>query len=170
LKKNPDVRYAKTEKGQDEIKRRTAGLGPRLRSLLVMVDGTTTAGQLAFRLNGLGASVELIDTLVSGGFIRETGDPTMSEKGAGAAPLAGDIRPALANDSMKIGAAKAVLRRYAKLASGVFNERSLNKRVDAAHSGLDIEACLQAFVEYFHAHGNDGAAANVTAELRAATR
>ena len=43
---NPQARFVKTDKGQDEIKNRTHKLEARTRQLLVMVDGGKAASDL----------------------------------------------------------------------------------------------------------------------------
>ena len=43
---DPTAIYAKTEKGQQEMQSRAHGLGLRQRTLLIMVDGRTPAGEI----------------------------------------------------------------------------------------------------------------------------
>jgi hypothetical protein len=60
--------YKKTQKGQEEMARRTV-LGMRERTLLVMVDGKTTAANLLARAQHMPDPQGLLSKLVEGGFI-----------------------------------------------------------------------------------------------------
>lgn len=60
--------YKKTQKGQEEMAHRAA-LGMRERTLLVMVDGKTTAAELLARAQHMPDPQGLLDKLIGGGFI-----------------------------------------------------------------------------------------------------
>ena len=60
--------YRKTAKGQVEIETRAHRLAPRLRSLLIMVDGKRSDADLAQMLP---QAIEALAALVEGGFIAE---------------------------------------------------------------------------------------------------
>lgn len=70
---------AKTPKGADEVKSRTHGLPQKLRTLLIMIDGNSTAGDLLARFGGLPEVETTLDTLLAQGFI-------YARAGAAAAP------------------------------------------------------------------------------------
>lgn len=63
--------FDKTEKGRDEIATRKYHLPPRLRSLLVMIDGKQNADDLLKKVAGLGLTEQAIADLVQDGFIKE---------------------------------------------------------------------------------------------------
>ena len=65
---------AKTAKGVEEIKSRAHGLAQKLRSLLIMVDGAATAGDLLARLGDIPDIEAGLQALVNQGFaeIKET--------------------------------------------------------------------------------------------------
>ncbi len=65
----PDNIYTKTEKGRQEIQTRQFKLAPPLRTLLVMTDGRTRAGELIKQVAALGVNSESIDKLEAEGFI-----------------------------------------------------------------------------------------------------
>jgi hypothetical protein len=69
----------KTAKGLEEVKSRTHGLSQKLRSILIMVDGTATAGALVAKFGGMPEIAAALDTLAQDGFVEAKG-------GAGAAP------------------------------------------------------------------------------------
>ena len=68
--------FEKTDKGREEIATRKYQLPPRLRSLLVMVDGKQTKAQLLKNIAALGMDVRSIDELLDKQFIRETTSPS----------------------------------------------------------------------------------------------
>ncbi|MBS1171041.1 MAG: hypothetical protein H6R01_1959 [Burkholderiaceae bacterium] len=68
--------FEKTDKGREEIATRKYQLPPRLRSLLVMVDGKQTKAQLLKNIAALGMDVRSIDELLDKQFIRETTNPS----------------------------------------------------------------------------------------------
>ncbi|NEX59731.1 hypothetical protein [Noviherbaspirillum galbum] len=90
--------YDKTEKGRDEIATRKYRLTPRLRTLLVLIDGKHTAGDLLKTVGGLGLTDASFTELLAEGYIEST---------AAAAPAPvihittpeGDTLPPLAEDT-----------------------------------------------------------------------
>lgn len=63
--------FDKTDKGREEISTRKYQLAPRMRTLLVLVDGKQPKDELLKKVTGIGLSEESIDELVNGGFIQE---------------------------------------------------------------------------------------------------
>ena len=68
---DPGAVFAKTDKGREEISRRSYGLPPRLRALLVMIDGQTSADEHREKCKGLGNVADMLTTLSAQGFISE---------------------------------------------------------------------------------------------------
>jgi hypothetical protein len=64
---------AKTDAGREALTSRPAGLTPRLRSLLIMVDGKRTVGELDKMLGGDGSAAPLLDQLLAQGWVQTTG-------------------------------------------------------------------------------------------------
>jgi hypothetical protein len=62
--------YEKTEKGREEIATRRYHLAPRLRSLLVMIDGEQTAEKLLQKVAPLGLTDQNLNELLEQEFIR----------------------------------------------------------------------------------------------------
>jgi hypothetical protein len=60
---------AKTAKGLEEVGTRAHGLQQRLRSLLIMVDGTATAGDLIAKFSGIADVETSLEALVTQGFV-----------------------------------------------------------------------------------------------------
>lgn len=86
---------AKTAKGLEEVKARTHGLSQKLRSILIMVDGTATAGDLVAKFGGVPEVGAALDSLVQDGFVEVKGAGAGSSPAtlARAAPSAGLTRP-----------------------------------------------------------------------------
>jgi hypothetical protein len=61
--------FDKTEKGREEIATRKHHLAPRLRTLLVLIDGKQGKEELLKKVAGLGLGEESIDELTRNGFI-----------------------------------------------------------------------------------------------------
>lgn len=59
----------KTEKGRVEVQTRAFRVGPRERSVLIMIDGKTPAKVLLARLSFMKKADQILDELRSGGFI-----------------------------------------------------------------------------------------------------
>lgn len=66
---NDDVTFAKTPAGMREVVSREQGLPPRLRTMLIMVDGSTPAARLRQAAERLGAPADFLDNLESLGLI-----------------------------------------------------------------------------------------------------
>lgn len=69
----------KTPKGLEEVKSRTHGVPQKLRTLLIMVDGTSTVGDILGRFPGITEIETNLEALVAQGFLEAKG-------GASAAP------------------------------------------------------------------------------------
>ncbi|MBT9553022.1 MAG: hypothetical protein IV088_19415 [Hydrogenophaga sp.] len=59
----------KTDKGRDALARRVPELGPRLRSVLIMVDGQRSRAELDQLCAGLGGGADLLEQLLAHGWI-----------------------------------------------------------------------------------------------------
>jgi pyruvate/2-oxoglutarate dehydrogenase complex dihydrolipoamide acyltransferase (E2) component len=77
---------AKTAKGLDEIKARTHGLPQKLRSILIMVDGNATAGDLIGKCGGVPEVEAALDGFVKDGFVEIKGRAAAAPPAAPAAP------------------------------------------------------------------------------------
>lgn len=64
--------YDKTDKGREEIATRKYQLAPRLRSLLVLIDGKQTVADLLKKIVGLGLNEQNIHDLFEQGLIAES--------------------------------------------------------------------------------------------------
>lgn len=62
--------FDKTDKGREEIATRQYHLAPRLRTLLLLVDGKQSAADLLGKVGSLGLTEESVTELLENGFIR----------------------------------------------------------------------------------------------------
>ncbi len=172
---NPNVRFTKTEKGQDEIRNRTHRLSPKLRQMLVLVDGTKPIGELVAAAASLGGDATVLELLVRDGFIAPIDGPAA----AAPAPARSNVPPAVPaaaappaaapapDDPAKVSAAKMAMRSYIKLAAGMLEARALNKLVDGVHSTDEALRCLAALRQRLAGGDRAEALANLDAELAA---
>ena len=78
--------YRKSAKGLDEIQNRTNRLAPRLRQVLIMVNGKKALGALAAEASALGDIAQYLTELEAQGFIEETSNDSASRNNAPVAP------------------------------------------------------------------------------------
>lgn len=62
--------FDKTDKGREEIATRKYQLAPRLRTLLVLVDGKQSVGELLKKVAGIGLTEDSIASLLNDGYIQ----------------------------------------------------------------------------------------------------
>jgi len=104
-----DTRYRKTGSGTDAIATRHPGLAARQRSLLILVDGRRTAGELAMLTAAFGDTEELLQALLSQGFI-EAVDQVHAVP-SGPAPLASAPAPLVAAAAVPLAKARSLASR-----------------------------------------------------------
>lgn len=75
---------AKTAKGLEEVKSRAHGLAHKLRTMLIMVDGVATVGEILAKFGGVPEIGAALDTLARDGFVEVKG----VKGGAATAPAA----------------------------------------------------------------------------------
>lgn len=71
---NAESILVKTDKGAEEIATRKYKLDPKLRTLLIMVNGTASAAQLAQKFAGIGDIQPLLARLAKDGYVKEAGN------------------------------------------------------------------------------------------------
>lgn len=78
----------KTPKGLEEVKSRTHGVPQKLRTLLIMVDGTSTVADILGRFPGIAEIETNLETLVAQGFLEGKGGTAAPAAPSPAAPAA----------------------------------------------------------------------------------
>ena len=98
----------KTDKGRDAMARRAPELGPRLRSMLILVDGKRNVAELDKLGAGLGGGAALLEQLLEHGWIAPhdpNGQPFQSTAPLADSPPAPVAAPALSTASSSTAAA-----------------------------------------------------------------
>ena len=98
MPKSTDI-VSKTPEGVQELKSRAHKLAPRLRSMLVMIDGGLNVGQLEEAASRLGAPADFIDTLLAEGLVALKPSAASS---ASASSAAASVAPAPTLESVEI--------------------------------------------------------------------
>ena len=83
---NPDQVFQKTDKGREEIAKRTYRLDARRRMLLILVDGQSSAESLAAKVAHVEGSETFLQSLWTEGFIEPVGEALATAPAVGAAP------------------------------------------------------------------------------------
>ena len=85
--------YRKTALGLAEIKDRKLKLSPRLRTMLILVDGVQTEEMLQEGAAGVGAPPDFIAQLVAAGLVERVGEVVEATRAASPMPRAADAGP-----------------------------------------------------------------------------
>jgi len=128
---SPDSVLSKTHKGAQEIATRQNKLDPRLRALLIMVNGKATAAELAEKF-GHADIAPMLEQLAAQGLIQETG---------AAAPAAGG------GDGLK--RAQLEICSHLREALGA-DADSLTEKIEACKSAAEVRAYLEARRQIFN--------------------
>jgi hypothetical protein len=117
------ILYRKTDKGRAEVETRAHRLLPRLRQILILVDGRRTDDELS-RLIGADAAGTLT-ALRDQGFIQtfatlaDSQPPRMSEPAAAAAPAAEPALKAPSSDALRRDAVRMLTEQLGPAAEGI---------------------------------------------------
>ena len=133
---------AKTAKGAEELKSRAHGLAQKLRSLLIMVDGTSTAGDLLAKFGGIPEVEAGLQTLVDQGFVEIRGAPMAAPVPAPAAPAAAPAPPAAAAAPQTRQQAMSALTRMLHDAIGP-DADLLTGRLEKAKTRAEFNAAVE---------------------------
>jgi hypothetical protein len=155
--------FDKTEKGREEIATRKHHLAPRLRTLLVLIDGKQGKEELLKKVAGLGLGEESIDELTRNGFI---GITTASQPAAAPQPNASPETAAAPEITAPIEAVlppgenqfEAIYHFYTETIKSTIGLRGygLQLKVEKAASIDDFRALRQAYLEaVLKAKGNE---------------
>jgi hypothetical protein len=175
----PELIFAKTTKGVEEIAHRTHRLPNRLRTLLVMVDGASTAKLLQEKAAAIGKADELLHELWTQGFIGDSqgtaaapfpaGQKPSAQPGNGAhLPAEAAAKPGtpILSSTQSLAEAKSLLRYCVRNGAGLWDSRALNKALDQAHNREQMLAC----VDLVAVKLADGPAAAMVVEMRTQVR
>ncbi|SFA82985.1 hypothetical protein SAMN04515620_10488 [Collimonas sp. OK607] len=94
--------FDKTERGRTEIATRGQTVAPRLRTLLLLVDGKTGNDELLRKVAGLGLGQEHLDELLQAGLIQASADTASTNTATASSPVVNNIAAAEAPASNNI--------------------------------------------------------------------
>jgi hypothetical protein len=99
--------YDKTDKGREELATRKYHLVPRLRTLLLLVDGSSSVEKILQKITGLGLDSKSFNTLYDDGFIQLISgtpdvepEPQAEEPAAGVSAQTIDVQGSAVNSSV----------------------------------------------------------------------
>ncbi|MCD6732376.1 MAG: hypothetical protein LT103_02100 [Burkholderiaceae bacterium] len=140
--------FQKTGKGADELRTRRHGLGPRLRQLLILVDGRRDIAELSRMLPGPELGEQLAQ-LEQGGFVARPFDAGSPQAG-GIAPAASGPAAAPAAGAEELRALRTRVTRALLDTIGP-NGDDLAIRIERAHTIDELRALLPAVLSVVEA-------------------
>ena len=135
--------FVKTEQGREALTSRPPGLGPRLRSLLIMVDGKRSVGDLDKLLGSEGAAEPLLQSLVDQGWVAATAF-SLPEAAAASAEdqrVIETLPPPLAEDALPFVDARRLVARFINDQLGPMGE-PLAIKVESCRNPGELQAVL----------------------------
>ena len=149
--------YDKTAKGKEEIATRKYQLAPRLRALLVLIDGRRAEEELLRNVAGLGLGASALAELLEHGYIvPATGYAALVEEPAPAEP------PLQSAQIAQIAQFQSIYDFYNKTIKNTIGLRgfTLQLRVEKASSVAELRELRHAYIEAVQkARGSETAAA-----------
>ncbi|HJV74022.1 MAG TPA: hypothetical protein VJ654_07365 [Noviherbaspirillum sp.] len=150
--------FDKTEKGREEITTRKYQLAPRLRTLLVMIDGKQSADELLQKVGGLGLNQESIGELLENGFIHVIAAPAPVATKETVVPTPEPIPEAPNTPVSNANQFQALYQFYTETIKSMIGLRgySLQLKVEKASSVEDFRELRQPYLDaVLKAKGNE---------------
>lgn len=165
--------FDKTDKGREEIATRCYQLAPRMRSLLVLIDGKQEVELLLKKVAGLGLDQQHLAELLEAGFIQNVTQPSAAAEPQQSgnsvdAPAAGEVSAADGTEQAADGVDgvlpegqtqfQAIYHFYNETIKSTIGLRGygLQLKVERAESLADFRALRQAYLEaVLKAKGNE---------------
>ena len=135
--------YVKTDKGREEIQTRRNQLPAALRTLLIMIDGKSSAAEILKRVAPMGITPDSLEQLITQGFIA-LDRPAQTAEAAQAAPPAGDSAVDALPDSQRFMTARQFMTETVVNAMGL-RSFMFTLKLEKAETLQDLRAHL---VEY----------------------
>ncbi|MDP3252046.1 MAG: hypothetical protein Q8M77_09070 [Hydrogenophaga sp.] len=133
--------FVKTDQGREALTSRPPGLGPRLRSLLIMVDGKRPVSDLDKLAGGEGSAAPLLEQLEAAGWVEQvqTGGAAAQPAFSVTVPLT-DAEP-VALPPLPFSEARRMMVRFLNDQLGPMGE-PLAMRVEACKTPVDLLTVL----------------------------
>jgi len=162
--------YHKSAKGTEAIATRQHGLGPKLRSTLILIDGKRSFEELVRLSSMLGDTEELLGQLLDQGFIEpnaETPSLAASQPATTAAPIAAAAAPiaAAAAPISLPQAQRYVSRRLTDLLGP--NAEELCLKIEAARTVKDFQSAVARAEGILRQYKSANTAAEFAADVQA---
>jgi len=156
--------YRKSAKGTEEIATRQHRLTPKLRSMLILVDGKRGVDELVRLSHLLGSTEELLGQLLEQAFIEPVASTSASASAAQPVTEHAPLAPAAATISLK-DAQRFVSRRLTDLLGP--NAEGLCLKIEAAQTVKDFQAAVARAEGLLRQYKSAHAAAEFTADVQA---
>lgn len=130
--------FTKTRKGLDEIETRSGGLHPRVRRLLILIDGRRSNDELAALLNDARFD-ETLAALQEEGYIEREAPPEPPAPPVVLPPPA-DVAAAGAGSAAQLELARNFMMNTLKTFNGPYSKLSLMQRIHACSSREELHA------------------------------
>lgn len=161
--------YHKSAKGTEAIATRQHGLGPKLRSMLILIDGKRGFDELVRLSQMLGNTEDLLGQLLDQGFIEPVAGPAPAHAPAAAAAHAATASApaplAAAAPISLIDAQRFVSRRLTDLLGP--NAEDLCLKIEAARTVKDFQSAVARAEGILRQYKSAHAAAEFAAEVQA---
>lgn len=159
------LNYGKTQKGKSALEQRSAALPPRLRPLLLLIDGSKSTAQLQALLGQIGMDAGAITELESLGFIA-LGAPPLNTPASHAAADDDDRTVRVSSNAIDrfLHAKRFMSQSLAQ--AGVTQESSIAAQIEAATEMSQLTQAYEGFVALIQAQRPAEAPA-ILAKLRA---
>lgn len=129
--------FTKTPKGQEEIDTRSAGLHPRVRRLLILIDGRRATDELAALLNDARFE-ETLAVLRDGGFIEM--EPAPEPVPASVLPPPSDVVGVAPGGAAQLEVARNFMMNTLKTFNGPYSKLGLMQRIHACGTPEELRA------------------------------
>lgn len=158
--------FDKTDKGREEIATRKHQLSPRMRTLLLLVDGKQPTEEVLLKVAGLGLNQDSVADLLENGFLRPVVAPpvpaavTALAATATATDAAVAVPPSAPSNDMLDAAERfrAIYQFYTETIKGTIGLRgyALQLKVEKASTVGELRALRDAYLEaVLRAKGNE---------------
>jgi hypothetical protein len=154
--------YQKSAKGSQAIVSRDHALAPKLRSLLILVDGKRPIDELAKLASGLGDTGQLLSQLLQQGYIEESANtaPAPLAASSAPAPLSPARRPMTLQEAQRFA-----VRRLTDI-MGPMSE-TLCLRIEATRNPQDFMQAIRTAEKVLRDFGGSDLASNFMQEVQA---
>lgn len=136
--------FAKTAQGREALTSRPPGLGPRLRSLLIMVDGKRPVSELDKLSGGEGSAAPLLEQLMAAGWVelvQSAAAAAVESSASAAAPAQAEADGAVALPTLPFSEARRMMVRFINDQLGPMGE-PLAMRVESCKTPVDLLTVL----------------------------